>query len=170
MVEDKKKAFFATLPGILTGLAAVIGAVTALYIALKDDPLPPPVSEKAQPVSKTFGPFTVVGGNVDTGIHVPDGATIRITAAGTVDFGGAVVGVGAPKLGPEGDAAATPSDYPDPSKRKNSLLVKIGSVWYQGGRDETVTPATGGRLILRTNDRQIDDNSGGWSVHLEVRR
>lgn len=32
-----KKSFFHTLPGILTGLAALLSAVTGLYIAFRDD-------------------------------------------------------------------------------------------------------------------------------------
>lgn len=31
---EKKKSFWATLPGILTGIAGVIAALTALYVAL----------------------------------------------------------------------------------------------------------------------------------------
>jgi hypothetical protein len=36
MDNNKKKSFFATLPGILTGLAALITALTGLYLALHD--------------------------------------------------------------------------------------------------------------------------------------
>ena len=32
MADDDKKSFFATLPGLLTGIAALIGALTTLYI------------------------------------------------------------------------------------------------------------------------------------------
>ena len=34
---SEKKSFFQTLPGILTGLAALLSAVTGLYIAFRDD-------------------------------------------------------------------------------------------------------------------------------------
>jgi hypothetical protein len=34
MADDDKKSFFATLPGLITAIAALIGALTTLYIAL----------------------------------------------------------------------------------------------------------------------------------------
>lgn len=34
------KSFFHTLPGILTGIAAVIGSITTLYLALQGNPAP----------------------------------------------------------------------------------------------------------------------------------
>ncbi|MEJ2202191.1 MAG: hypothetical protein P8X63_14415 [Desulfuromonadaceae bacterium] len=34
---SENKSFFQTLPGILTGLAAVLSAVTGLYLALRND-------------------------------------------------------------------------------------------------------------------------------------
>jgi hypothetical protein len=36
-VPEKKKSFWATLPGVLTGMAAVITAITGLYIASSPD-------------------------------------------------------------------------------------------------------------------------------------
>lgn len=62
------KSFFQTLPGILTGLAAVIGAVTGLYLALKGGPMqervpdasPPPVVSNDQ-VEKTNLPEQIRG-------------------------------------------------------------------------------------------------------------
>lgn len=44
MSKNKKKSFFTTLPGILTGIAAVITAVTGLYVALRKPPEPKVVS------------------------------------------------------------------------------------------------------------------------------
>ena len=51
MGDDDKKSFFATLPGILTGLAALIGAFTTLYVAFQDGQtqLPDGVTPKEQP-------------------------------------------------------------------------------------------------------------------------
>lgn len=37
-MADEGKSFWTTLPGVLTGLAAVIAAVTGLYLALKPAP------------------------------------------------------------------------------------------------------------------------------------
>lgn len=36
--QNRKKSFWSTLPGILTGLAAVITAITGLYLAFRDSP------------------------------------------------------------------------------------------------------------------------------------
>ncbi len=38
-----KKIFWTTLPGVLTGIAALLGAITALWLAFPDNrpPLPP---------------------------------------------------------------------------------------------------------------------------------
>jgi len=42
-VVPKRPGFWTTLPGILTGLAAAIGAITTLVVALKKEPEKPAV-------------------------------------------------------------------------------------------------------------------------------
>jgi hypothetical protein len=37
-----------------------------------------------------------------------------------------MIGIGAPSLGPDGDYQKSPSNYPNLSFKKNSLIVKIG--------------------------------------------
>jgi hypothetical protein len=62
MADDDKKSFFATLPGLLTAIAALIGALTTLYIALHHDGQ----HHDAQPDStKVSHP----GKTIDTSIH-----------------------------------------------------------------------------------------------------
>jgi hypothetical protein len=62
MADDDKKSFFATLPGLLTAIAALIGALTTLYIALHHDGQ----HHDAQPDStKVSHP----GKTIDTPIH-----------------------------------------------------------------------------------------------------
>ena len=116
-----------------------------------------------------YGPYTVVGPEVHTGVIVQQGNLVRTFGTGLVDFGGAVLGIGAPILGPDGDSEQTPSNYPRPDLRKNSLIVKIGDGWYQGGTDTSFTSTTSGEVILLTNDAQTSDNSRGWSVKLLVK-
>jgi hypothetical protein len=41
-MDEKKQSFWTTIPGILTGVAAVISAVAALYVALHQNKQPPP--------------------------------------------------------------------------------------------------------------------------------
>lgn len=127
------------------------------------DPLPPPA-----PRSTTV---TVVGGDVDCGLDAAVGDTVEISAQGTVDFGGAVLGLGAPKLDANGDDQPTASDYPAPGLRKNSLIWRIGdSPWLQGRTSVSRVSDRAGRITLRANDKDVSDNSRGWSVTVTVRK
>jgi hypothetical protein len=65
----------------------------------------------------------------------------------------------------------TPSNYPAPNLRKNSLILKIGNggEWHQGGTDTSFIAETSGEIILGTNDALPSDNSRGWSVKLLVK-
>lgn len=118
--------------------------------------------------TKQYGPFGVVGAEVATGIQVQAGDIVRTVSEGLVDFGGAILGGGAPILNADGDSWSTPGSYPAPSLRKNSLICKVGARWYQGGTDKTFTPSESGEIILRTNDDNPGDNSRGWTVTLYV--
>ena len=51
-----------------------------------------------------YGPYIVVGPEVSTGIFAKLGDSMEITSTGLVDFGGAVLGVGAPILDANGDS------------------------------------------------------------------
>ena len=99
-----------------------------------------------------------------SGALIMVGDTIGISAAGEVDFGGAVVGLFAPIVGPDGDEYQTPHDYPAPSLRKNSLVCSIGPSMVQGGTKTSFVSSEGGPLKLLANDRWPEDNSRGWTV------
>jgi hypothetical protein len=120
------------------------------------------------PASTTYGPFAISNQELKTQLVIPQAATVHVNAEGLIDFGGAVIGIGAPVLGPSGDNFATPTDYPAPNLRKNSLIVRVGSTWYQGGSDETFVPTEQGTLTLRPNDPHLEDNSRGWTVTVTV--
>ncbi|MDF2736641.1 MAG: hypothetical protein K0S93_497 [Nitrososphaeraceae archaeon] len=129
----------------------------------------PPCQVIPGPTFNLKGPYTVVGPDVHTGIFVTPGAVVHISARGLVDFGsGFFLGIGAPILGPDGDNEITPFGYPDQTLRKNSLIVKIGNEFYQGGTSTSFTSTTSGEIILLANDADITDNSRGWSVSLTV--
>lgn len=60
---SEKKSFFQTLPGILTGLAALLSAVTGLYLAFRRDdrpiyspssPTETPIAAQPQPTESNF--------------------------------------------------------------------------------------------------------------------
>lgn len=118
--------------------------------------------------TKQHGPFGVVGTDVSTGVFVQAGDTVRTVSEGLVDFGGALIGIGAPILDADGDSWSVPASYPAPALRKNSLICKVGSRWYQGGRDKSFIPGEDGEIILRPNDDSPGDNSRGWAVTLSV--
>jgi hypothetical protein len=110
----------------------------------------------------------VSNAELNTRYVVEAGSTIQSSAHGIIDFGGAVLGVGAPRVGPDGDNTFAPSDYPAPQLRKNSLICRVGSVWYQCGTASTFTPTEGGALVLRPNDAHLGDNSQEWVVSIIV--
>src|SRR2546425_421842 len=118
-----------------------------------------------------MGPFFVVGGEVSTGVFVKPGDKLQTLSTGFVNFGGAVLGIGAPILPADGDNWETPSDYPAPQLKKNSLIFRIRPsgaeappfTWFQGGTNATVLippGANSGEVILRTNDGHPEDNTG----------
>lgn len=115
-----------------------------------------------------LGPFHVLKGERETGINVHAGDHVRVVSSGLIDFGGAFLGQGAPKLDANGDSDTPPADYPEPALRKNSLICRVGPQWYQGGTDTSFTPGHDGELVLRANDRYEEDNSRGWTVTVWV--
>jgi hypothetical protein len=116
--------------------------------------------------TRTFGPFKVVDRMVNTRVNISAGDRVTVTAVGEVDFGGAVAGIGAPILTADGDDWQTPSNYPAPSLRKNSLICDVGGTLFQGGVNRSFVSTVAGPLILGVNDRTPEDNSRGWQVTL----
>lgn len=106
------------------------------------------------------GPFYVNRSLVITPLTAKQGDRIEIQSSGIVDFGGAVLGVGAPKLNADGDSQKTPANYPAPNLRKNSLVVKIGSNWYQGGTNKSFVTSMAGTVRLYVNDNDPNNNTG----------
>lgn len=112
-----------------------------------------------------------------TGVRVRAGSRVDISATGKIDLGGAFLGAGAPVLDADGDHWPTPADYPAPGLRKNSLVVRIGTKYYQGGIQKSFVVAEEGDLVLLPNDKDLNDNTGvadaatkqrGWQVTVIV--
>ena len=59
-------------------------------------------------------------------------------------------------------------NYPAPGLRKNSLILIINGIAYQGGTDSIVLPLGDGDVTLRMNDADEHDNSRGWLVGFNV--
>jgi len=114
-VADEKKHWFGTLPGILTGIAAVIGAIASLYVAISGKhesnsaietqpatnieqqtsaaiPSPEPLNQTQSPqslppinISSTWHELYPNPGNISRTIQ--DGNTFRFTIIGAIqDF------------------------------------------------------------------------------------
>ena len=116
-----------------------------------------------------YGPFKVTVKN-ETSIQLKVGDKVRIVSEGKLKLGGGVFGIGEPVLDANGDDWPTPVDYPSPLLRKNSLIVKVGSDFYQGGVDATFIVKKTGELILLCNDSAPNDNSDYWTVNITVLR
>ena len=171
---DKLKVDFISYPagGISLGQSAILSLFKTTtcdknnVCQEKQGPASPPSGTLSKPY------YPVVGPELNTGIPVkPQEIMVRIFATGLVDFGGAVLGIGAPILGPDGDNEKTPAGYPDVNLRKNSLIVKIGDsgTWHQGGTNQSFIAETSDNIILRANDADVSDNSRGWTVTLLVK-
>lgn len=124
---------------------------------------------------RRFEPITVIGHPIRTFLEVRNGDLVEVRATGTVNFGGGILGIGAPVLGPDGDNWTTPPDYPAPALRKNSLIIGIrsltypfGTLWMQGGNNRSFRCPIDGTLTFAANDGLPDDNTGGWSVTVTV--
>lgn len=123
-----------------------------------------PLVTNIGPVS---GPHIVNGPEVNTGVFVNAGESFNVTSTGEVDFGGAFLGGFAPRLSANGDECPTPDNYPTPNLLKNSLIVKVGGQWHQGGTNTIIKAIQNGTIILAANDNELGDNSRGWSVNVQ---
>ena len=117
-----------------------------------------------------YGPFTVLNAAVHAGVVIHPGDTVRTRASGIVNFGGGVGGWFIPSLTADGDTVHAPDDYPAPALRKNSLICGVAGVWHQGGTNASFVSDGDGELVLMPNDRYLADNTGFWSVNVDVTR
>ena len=112
---------------------------------------------------------------LDTGIRVPAGARVHVSASGIAVYGtecGGLVapdgmrfgGAGVSCAGQKYDGAATA-----PSAPIGGLLARIGSgAWQYAGSGWQTTNHLGGSIFLLFNDSYNGDNSGSYSVTVET--
>jgi hypothetical protein len=105
----------------------------------------------------------------DTGVTVPAGILLKITASGTAY----VTAVHA--VTPTGDQSCTPAakfpgiapPFVAPGLPCWSLVARIGNAPpFEVGGSATIT-TTAGRLYLSVNDNNFTDNSGSWTVSMK---
>jgi Zn-dependent protease with chaperone function len=105
----------------------------------------------------------------DTGVTLPAGILLKITASGTVHI------TSVQAVTPAGDQSCTPSakfpgitpPFAAPGRPCWSLVARIGDgPPFEVGGSVTITTASG-RLYLSVNDNNFTDNSGNWTVSMK---
>jgi len=176
--DEDDRSFWKTIPGILSGVAALLTAVTGLFIAIQattgdedggPDPGKPPVA--------TVLPARIVNLSVpatptwtDTGIDVQPSEEVIVSASGTV--------VAANNQNPP--LFVTPIGIESPSLAKFSVIKEanhgglIARVGISGqpffvGSGSVFPVTTAGRLLLGVNDTATFNNAGLFTVRVEVK-
>jgi hypothetical protein len=93
--------------------------------------------------------FLVKDRPVDTGIHVPKGASVQVVSTGAIWFNQQSV-----LRDPNGANDATPTTYPVPNLRKHSLSCRVGDSVMECGNSATITPE-GSKTLLRTSTGRL---------------
>ena len=68
----------------------------------------------------------------------------------------------------DGKAEAATAEWPFPGKHPFSLVLRVGSRTYQGGKSVSFTTVQPGNLEVCQNDTKLDDNTFGWGIGIEV--
>jgi len=107
----------------------------------------------------------------DTGVTVPAGADLGISATGDAYLSGAGSSegpTGDPSCTPAADYAAHSSQFPAPHLPCWSLIARIGNGRpFEVGTSILVT-ATAGKLYLGVNTDSFSANSGIWAVKIKI--
>lgn len=107
----------------------------------------------------------------DTDITVSQGALINISATGLVTWalpGGRNM---SSTVGPNGTRAPFAEDnnrFPMPNAGCGSLIMRIGNATHFVGDSLSLNASESGRILLMVNDDVLSDNSGGFSVVIEI--
>ena len=107
----------------------------------------------------------------DTNINVIRGSTINISATGLVTWappGGRNM---SSRVGPNGTRPPFEEDkhrFPMPNAGCGSLIMRIGTSIYFVGEGSSIRVNESGTIQLMVNDDVLSDNSGGFSVDIEI--
>lgn len=177
--DERFKSYWKTLPGILTGVAAILTAVTGLFVAIRatsdgrdkdagTDRVPPTAVLPSR-IANLSVPGTPTW--TDTGIDGQPFEEVIITASGTV--------VAANNQNPP--LLVTPVGIESPSLARYSVIREanhaglIGRIGVSGqpffvGSGSVFPIPTAGRLFLGVNDTATFNNAGLFTVRVEVKQ
>jgi N-acetylneuraminic acid mutarotase len=163
--------------GVPAGQIYAIGGNGAQVAELNFNPVPPTITPTATstPTStpmptSTPGPLVVnvpaTQPWIDTGIDVSTGATISVTASGTIY----ITGDPASHQSPAGQAGCIADEsMVAPGLTCYTLVARIGNgVPFVVGTDLTWQATASGRLGLGINDSIFSDNSGSFTATITV--
>jgi hypothetical protein len=135
-----------------------------------------PASAAPQPVGTTGvvaraqrrGNAYAIAGNqpwVDTGIRVKAGDQVTFHVTGQVG-----VMANSPLVGPEGKTSATSDKYPMPTMQNGALIGRVGTgqPFSIGSQQTPIQMPSDGTLQLGINDDYFGDNSGAFTVTIQV--
>jgi hypothetical protein len=146
----------------------LLGLMVALLLATSAAALGPVADAGAAGPIKSKYDIQVYESNYDvnTGIDVAPGETVRVRCEGTIWAGVLLTG----RNGPDGWVGYhAGSDYPLPNAWSYSLLGKLNNrYYYNGSSHDQVQYSATSRLYLRINDNVPGNGNGYFSCDVEV--
>ena len=119
-----------------------------------------------------------LGPGVDSGVTIAAGQTLVVSATGDATYGADAdtTCTGTPTVDPRGDRQLNGSSCPPkfdpampvPTAPVGALIARVGGGDWFSPAEPTVAQ-TSGRVFLGFNDSTVSDNTGGYSVQLQVR-
>lgn len=108
----------------------------------------------------------------DTKIKVTPGATINIFATGIINWGPPPGDENTPfTVSPNGTRPPYEADkyrFPMPDAGCGSLIMRIGNSVYFVGEENSIKAIESGTIQLMVNDDILSDNSGNFTVNIEI--
>ena len=105
----------------------------------------------------------------DTNIRAVKGSTIKLRASGLVNW--APPGDTPWRVGPQGTRPPYDDDkhrFPLPNAGCGSLIMRLGSSTYFVGESASIVVNEPGNILLMVNDDILSDNSGSFTVDVDV--
>ena len=177
MAGKSAKRFFTTLPGILTGIAAVIAAIAGLIAAFQPDGDGPQQHEEhvVQPQKRTWTKHISSQGDWQSvGIFLQPGQSVEVEASGSVQYSHRTTAPNEGRCGPDG----VPPYNPPVGGHSNdfrpycvveewnhaALIARVGAEKFRVGTGAVIPAGQGGSLEFKLNDTDEANNIGQFRV------